>query len=155
MSTQKDPFIRYRYLADGRTVEAQCSAADRQIAAGVAEPLDEDRAVYVAWCRESGHEVAEHVPAAVAEAKPVTAAPAAVVAPVPPEPELEPSAPGEFAGAEPELIPEGFPCAKELAQAGIVTFDRIPADLTATKIAGIGRAGALKVARALAARAEA
>jgi hypothetical protein len=142
----RDAYIRYRYLSDGRMVEAQCSAAHRQIAAGLAEPLDDvHRATYVTWCKESGHDVAEHVPAPVAEygggAVDVD------------EADVEPSAPGQKADDEPELIPAEFPHAKELAAVGIVTFDKIPADLTVTRVKGIGKAGAGLVARALAARA--
>lgn len=140
-----DPYIKYRYFGDKREVTMQCSSAHLRIVTGEAEPATaEDRAAYVAWCAETGKPVAKHIPVAVA--KQSAPKPKAV------EPELEPAAPGELAEPEPDLIPSDFPHAADLAAAGILTFDAIPADLIVTKVKGIGRAGAGKVARALAAR---
>lgn len=160
MNAMKDPYIRYQYRDDKRVVEAQCSAAHAQISRGAATPLEAgDRAAYVEWCRETGVAVAEHVPAAVTEAKRPTAPaakvpevpeiPAATVPKVEEEPEQEAPPP---AAQEPERIPPDFPCAAELEAVGILTFDKIPADLMVTRVRGIGRAGATKVAAALAAR---
>lgn len=131
----KDPYIRYRY-ASGAIVEAQCSSAHPRIASGAAVPLgEEDRAAYAAFLDENDLEVPEDVLVPVASDEDEAAESAG-------EAEETPVA---------ELIPDEFPHAEDLNAAGIVTFDAIPEDPTTVK--GIGRAGAKKIADALAARA--
>ncbi len=52
-----DPYISYRYLNDGREVEAQCSSAHPRIAAGVARPVaGESAEAYTAWLEAQGED---------------------------------------------------------------------------------------------------
>ena len=109
---QDDPFINYRYLNDGRVVQAQCSSAALRIEAGVAEPLTPDDAeIYGRYSGVSPAEpeepaaplaLVESEPEVEAEPEPEAAAPVALE-----EPEPEPAVPEE--GEAPQGAQDGWP----------------------------------------------
>lgn len=56
-------YFTYRYIEDGRTVEAQYAAAHKRIAAGVAQPATpEDEKEYIAWLESEGMAIPEMKP---------------------------------------------------------------------------------------------